>query len=205
MPTPERTSTEAIIGAAREILECQGLAGLTMQAVADRVGVRAPSLYKRVRNRGDLVGLVAAAVVRDLGARLHAVPAGTDSRAALGELARAIRAFARAHPAGYRLIMGWGPETVAPDMAALVDAVAPVLRVAGELAGPRDALEAARTLTAWANGFINMELAGAFNLGGDVDHAFEYGVARLADALTRPAHDGLPDTSSSAVAPDPDV
>ena len=43
----------------------------------------------------------------------------------------------------------------------------------------------ARTVTAWASGFIAMELAGQFRFDGDVDHAFEFGVDRLADALDR--------------------
>jgi AcrR family transcriptional regulator len=186
MPTPDRTSLEHIIGAAREILESEGLAGLTMQAVANRVGVRAPSLYKRVRSRGDLIGLVAEATVRDLGERLHAVASSADARQDLGELARTFRAFAHARPAGYRLILGWEPETSTPEPDSLAHASAPVLRVATDLAGPEHALEAARMITAWANGFISMELAGAFNLGGDIELAFEYGIARLADAFTRP-------------------
>ena len=61
MPTPDRTSLADIVAAARQILESEGLAGLTMQAVAQRVGVRAPSLYKRVRNRDDLIRLVTEA------------------------------------------------------------------------------------------------------------------------------------------------
>jgi AcrR family transcriptional regulator len=185
MPTPDRTSLEHIIGAAREILESEGLARLTMQAVADRVGVRAPSLYKRVRSRGDLIGLVAEATVHDLGERLHTIASSADARKDLGELARAFRAFAHARPAGYRLILGWGPETSTPKPDSLARASAPVLRVATDLAGPEHALEAARMITAWANGFISMELAGAFNLGGDIELAFEYGIARLADAFMR--------------------
>jgi hypothetical protein len=39
-------------------------------------------------------------------------------------------------------------------------------------------------VTAWANGFIGMELAGAFRLGGDVDRAFEYGIAHLVEAIS---------------------
>jgi AcrR family transcriptional regulator len=187
MPTPERTSIGEIVAAAREILEAQGHAGLTMQAVADRVGVRAPSLYKRVRDRGDLVRLVAEATVQDLGDLLHAIPITADARTDLEELARAFRAFAYARPTAYRLIFGWGPVTVPPDPDLLAHASAPVLRIAADLAGSEHALEAARTVTAWANGFISMELAGAFNLGGDIERAFDYGVGRLADAF---AHAG---------------
>jgi AcrR family transcriptional regulator len=185
MPTPDRTSLDDIIRAGRDILESEGLARLTMRAVADRVGVRPPSLYKRVRSRDDLVGLIAEATVHDLGERLHAVAGGVDARKDLGELARTFRAFARARPAGYHLIFAWGPEVTRPDPDSLARASAPVLRVATDLAGPEHALEAARMITAWANGFISMELAGAFNLGGDIELAYEFGIARLADALTR--------------------
>jgi AcrR family transcriptional regulator len=185
MPTPDRTSITEIVAAAREILEAQGHTGLTMQAVADRVGVRAPSLYKRVRNRDDLVRLVTEATIEDLAHRLHAIPVSPDARTDLGELARAFRAFAHARPTAYRLIFGWGPVTTPPDPDLLAHAAAPVLRIAADLAGSEHALEAARTLTAWANGFISMELAGAFNLGGDIERAFDYGVGRLADAFTR--------------------
>jgi AcrR family transcriptional regulator len=184
MPTPGRTSITDIVAAAREILEAHGHAGLTMQAVADQVGVRAPSLYKRVRNRDDLVRLVAEATIQDLGERLHAIPVSADARTDLAELARAFRGFAHARPTAYRLIFGWGPVTVPTDPDLLARAAAPVLRIAADLAGPENALEAARTLTAWANGFISMELAGAFNLGGDIESAFDYGVGRLADAFT---------------------
>jgi AcrR family transcriptional regulator len=183
MPTPDRTSVEEIIRAGRDILESEGLARLTMQAVADRVGVRAPSLYKRVSGRDDLIRLIAEATVRDLGERLRAVVAGSDAGQDLGQLARAFRAFARERPAGYHLIFAPWPEGTRPDPGALTGAVAPVLHVATQLAGPESALEAARMITAWANGFVSMELAGAFNLGGDIDRAYEFGIAHLAVAL----------------------
>ena len=187
MPTPDRTSLDDIIRAGRDILESEGLARLTMQAVADRVGVRAPSLYKRVRSRDDLVGLIAEATVHALGERLDAVAGSGDARTDLGELARAFRAFAHARPAGYHLIFAPGPHVSRPNLDSLARASAPVLRVAADLAGPQDAMEAARMITAWANGFVSMELAGAFNLGGDIDRAYEFGIARLADALGGPS------------------
>jgi hypothetical protein len=50
--------------------------------------------------------------------------------------------------------------------------------------GQERALEAARTLVAWAHGFVSMELSGAFRLGGDVDAAFAFGVDAVLQGIT---------------------
>lgn len=173
MPTPERTSTEEIVAAGREILEVAGPSGLTMQAVAERVGVRAPSLYKRVRDRDALHSAVAAASIEALTARLEA--AGDD----IGALAHAYRDFAHQHPEGFRLMF-----TIAAPHDALERSAAPLIRTASALVGQEDALDAARFFTAWATGFLQMELSGAFRLGGDVDRSFEYGLHRLLAGIT---------------------
>src|SRR5919112_4567208 len=96
MPTPDRTSLEAIVDAGRALLEADGVGGLTMQAVAERVGVRAPSLYKRIRNRDELVARIAEATLDELRMRLDdaADPRVADPGADLARLARAVRAFA---------------------------------------------------------------------------------------------------------------
>ena len=67
-----------------------------------------------------------------------------------------------------------------------LDATRPILASAGRLAGEENALEAARTVVAWATGFISMELNGRFQLGGDVDRAWEFGVTRIVAAITTP-------------------
>jgi AcrR family transcriptional regulator len=175
---------DEIIAVGRDILETEGLARLTMQSVAERVGVRAPSLYKRVDNRNALVQLIAEAAVTDLGERLDSVisQSTADARSGLYALARTLRTFAHSNPAAFRLIFS-GSDATRPEPGMLARASAPLLRVTTNLAGSADALEAARTVTAWANGFISMELAGAFQLGGDIERAFDFGIARLADAI----------------------
>jgi AcrR family transcriptional regulator len=183
MPTPDRTSLDDIVRAARDLLESAGLPGVSMQAVAERVGVRAPSLYKRVRSRDDLIRLVAEATLGDLEARLDSVSAAGDARARLAALAHGLRDFARERPAGYRLVFSPPSDATRLPPESLARASSALLAVAADLAGPGEALEAARTVTAWATGFIGMELAGAFRLGGDVDAAFDYGIARLSAAL----------------------
>jgi AcrR family transcriptional regulator len=183
MPTPDRTSLDEIVQAGRDILESAGVARLTMQAVADRVGVRAPSLYKRVRSRDDLLRLIIEATFRDLRERLEAVGTGADPRRSLADMARALRAFAHERPAGYRLIFAPGSDPARPSPESVTQASAPVMQAVAGLAGEDHVLEAARTFTAWANGFISMELSGAFQLGGDIDRAYEFGIARLTGAL----------------------
>ncbi|KJL41438.1 MULTISPECIES: TetR/AcrR family transcriptional regulator [Microbacterium] len=172
MPTPERTSYAEIVAAGRDILEESGPAGLTMQSVAQRVGVRAPSLYKRVRDRDALIGAVAAATVDDLTGRLEA------SDRSLEGLARAYRALAHERPEGFRLMFAAAAPQELLDRAGLT-----IVDSAAVITGEEHALDAARLVTAWATGFIHMELAGAFRLGGDVDGAFDYGLAALRRGL----------------------
>ncbi len=184
MPTPPRTSVPEIVAAGRAVLAEAGLDGLTMAEVAVRVGVRAPSLYKRVRSRSDLVRLVVEDVLAGLGADLDAAAGSSDPAADLVALARALREFARRNPYGYSLVFQPLPDGVTPDPELVAAAAAPVLRVCERLVGPDHALPAARTVTAWASGFLRMELTGGFQLAGDVDDAFDFGVELLARALS---------------------
>ncbi|MGQ4513951.1 WHG domain-containing protein [Streptomyces sp. DW26H14] len=174
MPTPEKTSLSAIVAAGRDILESGGPDRLTMQGVATRVGVRAPSLYKHVRDRAGLLSAVAGAIVDGLIERL----AATDG--SFEELISGYRDYARENPEGFRLVM---LASHAP-LESLERAVVPILDATRRLVGEEAALDAARLVTSWATGFIQMELAGAFRLGGDVDQAFAYGLAHMRRALT---------------------
>lgn len=171
MPTPSRTSVDDITAAGVAILDERGLTGLTMQAVAHAVGVKPPSLYKHVADRAALVRLVADAAATDLAGQL-------SGQNGLPELARSVRAWAKEYPERFRAVFsGQGSPDVAEE------AGAPLLKAARDLVGVADKLSAARLVTAWATGFISMELAGAFQLGGNVDEAFEYGLERLTASL----------------------
>jgi hypothetical protein len=90
----------------------------------------------------------------------------------------AYRDFAHEHPESFRLIF-----TAAAPQDALQRSADPVLRAVALLVGEEHALDAARLFTAWATGFLQMELAGSFRLGGDVDHAFDYGLHRIRAGL----------------------
>ncbi len=181
MPTPARTSIEEIVAAGRRVVATDGLDGLTMQRVAELAGVRAPSLYKRVPSRAALVRLVAEDLLRDLRAALVSAAGSGDDQ--LRQLAVAFREFALAEPGVLALVFAPLPTAMAPSPQALAVAAEPVLKVAGQLVGDEQALAAARTITAWATGFVRMELQGSFELGGSVPRAFDYGIQALALGL----------------------
>lgn len=185
MPTPTRITPESLRAAARTVLERDGREGLTMQAVATMLGVRAPSLYKHVRDRDDLVRVVVDDVSRELRDRLDPVlaDAGADAATAVRAIAEVARRFAHEHPNGYALVFAPLPRAASPDRAALGHGAAALLEAARRLVGEEHALDAARTLTAWMHGFTSMELAGAFRLGGEVDAAWSYGLERVVAGL----------------------
>ena len=183
MPAPPRTSLEAIVRAGRTIVDDGSLEDLTMGRVAHAVGVRGPSLYKRVRDRGALVHLIANDVATELGHLVEEAASTGDARTDLHAIVDAFRAFAHRHPAAYGLLFERLPEAWRADPELSERAVQPVFQAVARLGGPGHELEAARTLVAWARGFIDMELSGAFALGGDVEAAYRYGAETIIAAI----------------------
>jgi len=63
MPQPRRTDRAAIVSAAIEVLDEHGLDGLSLRAIAARLGVRQPALYHHVDSKADLLAAVAEEVL----------------------------------------------------------------------------------------------------------------------------------------------
>ncbi len=178
-----RTSNEAIVAAARMLLEAAGPDAVTMQAVATAVGVRAPSLYKRFLDRAALLTAIADDVAVGLADATAPLDPMRDPRRTVRRMARRYRAFAHQAPRSYGLLFTSG---VRPSSDTDALASAGILRVTARLAGPARALEAARLIVAYLHGFVSMELAGAFRLSGDVDRAFEHGIDAIIAGLWAP-------------------
>ena len=128
---------KALVGASLEVVERDGIAALTMRALAERLGVKAASLYWHVRDRDQLLEVLA-------GSLLDAVPA-TDAAAAWRTRVRTacegLDAVLATHRDAARLLLE------VPD-AVERSAVAGQLRAALETAGlaVADASEAASAL-----------------------------------------------------------
>jgi TetR/AcrR family transcriptional regulator, tetracycline repressor protein len=89
---------ERLVGAALELIGEEGLDGLSMRALADRLEVKAASLYWHVRDRRELVELLAESILQSVGTarpRSDWRSAVIDAAAALGERVAAQKDAAR--------------------------------------------------------------------------------------------------------------
>lgn len=113
----------ACLHAARELLEEDGSAGLSLRAVARRAGVSATAPYRHYADRDALVSAVAAEGYRELAgclATAHPSPATADD---LATVAVAYVRFALDHPAMFRVMFA---EPCDPDNEERVTATAAV-------------------------------------------------------------------------------
>jgi AcrR family transcriptional regulator len=177
-PAQVKATTDEIVSAARDIIAQSGSAGLSLSAVAEAVGVRAPSLYKRFASRAALMSAVREVALHELASRLRVAQQKKRGRAAVRAMADAYRAWAKREPHLYQLVH---EHAAAGPTAAASAATAPVLEELAALAGPDNALHAARLFTSFLHGFVSMENNGSFKMGGSVDAAFAFGL----DAMIR--------------------
>ncbi len=98
-------SRDRIVGAAVDFIDEEGLPGLTMRRLGQRLGVEAMSLYRYVPSREDLLD----AVVEHVMAEMEADPDVVDSpvngwQDFLQRLAHAVRRMGIAHPKVFPLV-----------------------------------------------------------------------------------------------------
>src|SRR4051812_27595118 len=157
-----------MVAAAREILEEEGLDALTMRRIAQRLGIRAPSLYKHFPDKESLeAAIISAAFEEQAGVFERAVEEGDVPLEALGA---AYRRFALSHPHLYRLMTDreLRRDLLAPgveDRAGLT-----IYRAAGE------DTDRARAAWAFAHGMAMLELTNRFPAGADIDAAWREGI-----------------------------
>src|SRR5919204_2611017 len=127
MPAHAQTSTAAIVAAGRRLLEERGGDSLTMRDVAVAVGVRTPSLYKRVSGRSDLIRLILEDVADELTSVLDEAASSGEPVADLRAMAVAYRRFAHSNPVAYSLM--FGPQSPPGATGRSVRSAATLLRI----------------------------------------------------------------------------
>jgi AcrR family transcriptional regulator len=181
--------TEAAAGLADEI----GFGALGMGRLAERLGVKTPSLYKHISSLADLTHRIAVLTATEFADTIRDATQGRAGSDALAAAAHAMRAYVRQHPGRYAAL----------NSAAVTGPDDPLIRARGRLLESFEAVlrgyhlesqqevHALRMLRSMMHGFANLEGAGGFQLDVEVDDSFAWMIAFIDNGLrtvTTPIH-----------------
>jgi len=176
----------AVIDAAGDLADTAGFDGLTLARLADRLGVRSPSLYNHVHGLGDVRVGVAASALRDVHGAVQSAVVGRSGEEAVLAAARAYRRYAIDHPGRYAAIQRPPAEDSeqAEPAAALVELFARLLEPWH--LSEDDAIHAIRALRSAIHGFVELERIGGFGLDLPTDESYDRLVRMLVAGLGPP-------------------
>jgi AcrR family transcriptional regulator len=173
-----------VVDEAEQIADEVGLSRLTLAAIAQRLGVRQPSLYKHIEGMAGLQRSLAVRAKTELADTLARAAVGRSRGDAIAAMSHAYRAWALAHPGRYaaaqRASTPGDTESQAADRA--VVAIAADVLAGYDLDGD-DSIDATRALRSALHGFVTLETAGGFGLPVDIDRSFDRLVRGLTTAL----------------------
>ncbi|PJK24213.1 TetR family transcriptional regulator [Mycobacterium goodii] len=181
-----RLSRETIVNAALTFLDREGWDALTINALANQLGTKGPSLYNHVHSLDDLRRTVRMRVVDDIISMLNRVGEGRTRDDAVIAMASAYRSYAHHHPGRYSAFtrMPFGDDD--PEYSAATKAAAaPVIEVLASygLEGEQ-AFYAALEFWAALHGFVLLEMTGVMD-DVDTDAVFTDMLLRLASGMER--------------------
>jgi AcrR family transcriptional regulator len=185
MPRAGLTETR-VVEEAERLADEVGISNLTLAALAARLGVRQPSLYKHVAGVDGLQRSISIRAKSELADVLRNAAVGRARDDAMVSMARAYRAWATQHPGRYATAQRAPARGDADDERAsstVVGVAADVLN--GYDLHADDAVDAIRALRAALHGFVTLEAAGGFGLPADIERSFDRLVAGLVTAFSR--------------------
>ncbi len=179
-------STGEVVAAGAAVADEIGFHALTLAVLADRLGVKPPSLYKHVGSLADLQHRIAALAMSEFGDALRDALQGKAGSDALTALFTTLRTYVEQHPGRYSATTG--AEFYGEDDPLLVAGLRVINSIRAVLSGygikPDQTDHAIRTLRCTIHGFAVLQAAGAFQWGNDPDESFAW-MIRFVDAGLR--------------------
>lgn len=186
MPYPSQIDLERIVQTAHTYIEAHGVENLSLRSLADQLNVRAPSLYRYVKNKTDLLRLVNEMTLSRLLNRLMQAPdSGLPARSQLMQIAQAYRQFVHDYPRTYSLAYTNSDDAVRFDEQQAEQGVLPLQSLIAEISGEADSLAAIRGAFALLHGWALLELSQQFRRGGDLNAAFNRAIQAYLDGWER--------------------
>lgn len=175
---------EAVIQAATDLVDAEGLDALTLARLADILGVRTPSLYNHISSLDGVRHALAVRGARGLGVEFARAAIGKNGEEGIFAVADAYRRFAKEHPGIYAASL----RAAAPGDSELIAAADEALSVIRAVLAPyhlteENFIHAARALRSLAHGFVSLELVGGFGIPIDIDTSYHVMVRMFVTSL----------------------
>src|SRR6266852_1949761 len=176
-----------VVEAAARLVDEEGIEQLTLGRLAERLGVRTPSLYNHVAGLPGLKHDLTLYCLHDVLDRILRATVGKSRAEAIFALATAYRAYARETPGRYALTLQ-APDPGDQELQAIARQLVDVIRavLAPYRLSEEDAIHAIRGIRSLVHGFISLEVAGGFGLPVDLDASFHWLIKLFIAGLDRP-------------------
>jgi AcrR family transcriptional regulator len=170
----------AVVTAAAELADAEGLEAVTLARLAGRLKVRSPSLYVHVAGLDDLRRRLGARGAAELAGALALTATGKARREALQAIAYTYRDYARAHPGTYAAMQRAPAEDDEETARAGLEVVGVIVAVLeGYGLHGDEAIHAVRVIRAALHGFVVLECEGGFALPIGLEESYQRLIAVL--------------------------
>lgn len=182
-----RLDKNAVVQAAADLLNAEGVNALTLSALAEKLGIQTPSLYNHINGLPGLQRELAVLNARFFADRLGEAAIGKSGAELFMQVSQAFREYVKEYPGLYMsMLRSSGTQPVIDkdlqyeeERAMKVGlAVMASLGLQGE-----DAVHGLRAFRSMVHGFATLEVAGGFGLPQDCDESFRRLVSALVAGL----------------------
>lgn len=184
-----RLDKNAVVQAAVEILNADGVQALTLNRLAEKLNIKTPSLYNHVDGLSGLQQELAVLNAKLLADRLGAAAIGKSGSELFMDASQAFREYVKEYPGLYMSTLRSSStqqvqypslqheeeRTMKVGLAIMVS-----LGLQGE-----DAIHGLRAFRSMVHGFATLEVAGGFGLPQDCDESFHRLVSALVAGLQK--------------------
>ncbi|GGH39155.1 TetR/AcrR family transcriptional regulator [Paenibacillus segetis] len=168
-------NADLILQAALEIADHQGISAVTLSSVAQKLGIRSPSLYNHVNGLDELRRRIATYALEQLYTRIVAATEGLSGEEGIRAFATSYINYAFEHPGlyeGAQITADQRDDEFSRASEALVHLAIQLL--SDYSLSEQEALYAVRGLRSLIHGFASLERLGGFGLPFDLLDSFHF-------------------------------
>jgi AcrR family transcriptional regulator len=166
-------NTAEVVASAAELADKTGIGSVSLAAVAARLGVKAPALYKHVDGIDDLRRRIATLAMTELGDALRDALQGKSEANAIGAFFTVVQFYIGKHTGRYEATTG--AEFQGEDDPLLVAATRVIASIRDVLSGygirPGELDHAIRMLRCTIHGYAMLQAADGFQWNNDPDES----------------------------------